>query len=75
MCLLNLQNDMQREYIEWLARKCGYRFVEEWRIGMYFATTKNRVQRPNDYRDVWDDDNLVEQAKESFRRYVGSEKC
>ena len=43
---------------------------EEWRRQMYIATSKNRVLRPESYRDEWDDDDLVLQAQQDFANYL-----
>lgn len=58
----------QFEYDNWLANQCGYPAVEEWRELMYRATSKNRVERPESYRDEWNDDHLVAQAHEDFKK-------
>ncbi|OAY78671.1 Flavin-containing monooxygenase FMO GS-OX-like 4, partial [Ananas comosus] len=60
--------NIQFEYDDWLANQCGCPPVEEWRKQMYAATGKNRVCRPENYRDVWDDDDLVAQANEDFQK-------
>lgn len=59
----------QFEYDDWLANECGYPAVEEWRKLMYLATSKNRKARPESYRDEWDDDHLVAQAHEDFKKF------
>lgn len=37
---------------------------------MYEATSKNRILRPETYRDEWDDDDLVLQAEQDFAKYL-----
>lgn len=57
------------DYDNWIADQCGIPRVEEWRVQMYVATSKNRVLRPESYRDEWDDDDLVLQAQRDFANY------
>lgn len=61
--------DSQFEYNDWLAVQSGCLVSEEWRKQMYFATSKNRITRPETYRDVWEDDDLVSQAHQDFIQY------
>jgi hypothetical protein len=61
---------MQFEYDDWLAEQCGYAPIEEWRKLMYAAGAKNKVARPESYRDEWDDDHLVAEANEDFKKYL-----
>ncbi|XP_031502628.1 flavin-containing monooxygenase FMO GS-OX-like 5 [Nymphaea colorata] len=56
----------QSEYDDWLSMQCGCMKVEEWRKEMFAATYKNRIARPENYRDEWDDHDLVLQAQEHF---------
>lgn len=63
---------LQFDYTDELAAECGYPAVEEWRKQMYAATGKNKVARPESYRDEWDDHSLVLQAHEYFQRYCES---
>lgn len=37
---------------------------------MYMATSKNRVLRPESYRDEWEDDDFVLQAEQEFANYL-----
>lgn len=62
--------DQQFEYDDWLAAKSGSPLVEEWRKNMYFATSPNRIIRPETYRDEWDDDELMLQAHQDFLQYL-----
>ncbi|GMP95878.1 hypothetical protein CsSME_00044757 [Camellia sinensis var. sinensis] len=62
----------QFEYYDWLAAECGYPAAEKWRNQMYSAATKNRMARPETYRDEWDDQHLVSQANEDFIKYSSS---
>ncbi|KAL0913059.1 hypothetical protein M5K25_016490 [Dendrobium thyrsiflorum] len=62
----------QFEYDDWLASQCGCPPVAEWRKQMYEATAKNRVARPESYRDEWDDDDLVAAAHQDFKKFLFS---
>ncbi|XP_020592568.1 flavin-containing monooxygenase FMO GS-OX-like 4 isoform X2 [Phalaenopsis equestris] len=59
--------DYQFEYDDWLASQCGCPPVEEWRKQMYEETAKNRIERPESYRDEWEDDDLVAAAYHDFK--------
>ncbi|WJX60433.1 hypothetical protein P8452_45640 [Trifolium repens] len=59
----------QWDYNNWIADQCGVPAMEEWRREMYMATSKNRLLRPETYRDEWDDDELVLQAEHEFANY------
>lgn len=61
---------LQWDYNNWIADQCGVPAMEEWRKQMYIATSKNRLTRPETYRDEWDDDDLVQQAEHEFANYV-----
>ncbi|KAJ4754209.1 Flavin-containing monooxygenase [Rhynchospora pubera] len=63
-------SDFQFEYDDWLAEQCGLPPVEDWRKEMYVVASKNRVARPEVYRDEWDDDHLVEQSYKYFENLV-----
>lgn len=60
---------MQWEYNNWIADQCGAPVMEEWRKQMYMAASKNRLLRPETYRDEWDDDDLVLEAEHEFANY------
>uniref|UniRef100_J3N4R7 Flavin-containing monooxygenase n=2 Tax=Oryza brachyantha TaxID=4533 RepID=J3N4R7_ORYBR len=62
--------DYQFEYDDWLAEQCGLPPIEQWRKMMYAANSKNKAARPESYRDEWDDDHLVAEAKEYFKKYL-----
>ncbi|KAK9927507.1 hypothetical protein M0R45_024688 [Rubus argutus] len=62
--------DYQFEYDDWLAAQCGCPVSEEWRKQMYLAVSKNRRARRETYRDEWEDDHLVLQAHEDFKKYT-----
>ncbi|CAL5187620.1 unnamed protein product [Lathyrus oleraceus] len=64
------KNLAQWDYNNWIADQCGVPAMEEWRKQMYIATSKNRLTRPETYRDEWDDDDLVQQAEHEFANYV-----
>ncbi|KAF6152992.1 hypothetical protein GIB67_021597 [Kingdonia uniflora] len=59
-------SDYQFDYNDWLAGECEFPASEEWRKQMYTATGKNRIARPETYRDEWEDQHLVLQAQEDF---------
>uniref|UniRef100_A0A0D9XM93 Flavin-containing monooxygenase n=1 Tax=Leersia perrieri TaxID=77586 RepID=A0A0D9XM93_9ORYZ len=59
----------QFEYDDWLAEQCGHPPIEQWRKMMYAANKENKAARPESYRDEWDDDHLVAEAKEDFKKY------
>lgn len=62
---------LQWDYNNWIADQCGVPGIEEWRIKMYVATSKNRVSQPEIYRDEWNDeyDDLALQAEQDFTNY------
>ncbi|KAI5328541.1 hypothetical protein L3X38_027938 [Prunus dulcis] len=62
--------DCQFEYNDWLAALCGCPVSEEWRKKMYLEVSKNRHARPETYRDEWEDDHLILQAHEDFKKYT-----
>ncbi|KAH9777343.1 Flavin-containing monooxygenase FMO GS-OX-like 4 [Citrus sinensis] len=64
--------DYQFDYDNWLAEQCGYLGVEGWRKQMYNAVSKNRLTRPETYRDEWDDHHLILQAQEDFIKYTSN---
>ncbi|KQJ97746.1 hypothetical protein BRADI_3g32990v3 [Brachypodium distachyon] len=66
----NFSGDYQFEYDDWLAEQCGHPPIEEWRKMMYAANARNKAARPENYRDEWDDDHLVAQANEDFRKHL-----
>ncbi|XP_027359994.1 flavin-containing monooxygenase FMO GS-OX-like 4 isoform X1 [Abrus precatorius] len=61
---------LQWDYDNWIADLCGLAPVEEWRRQMYMAVSKNKVLRPESYRDEWEDDDLVLQAQHAFANYM-----
>ncbi|XP_062201165.1 flavin-containing monooxygenase FMO GS-OX-like 3 isoform X2 [Phragmites australis] len=63
-------SNYQFEYGDWLAEQCGHPPIEEWRKLMYAANARNKVARPESYRDKWDDDHLVADAHEDFNKYL-----
>lgn len=67
-------SDYQFEYNDWLAAECGYPASEEWRKQMFVMAGKNRLARPETYRDIWDDHNLILEAQADFQQYCRS-KC
>jgi hypothetical protein len=62
---------LQFEYDDWLAEQCGYSWIEEWRKLVYAASAKNKVARPESYRDEWDDkDHLAAEANKDFKKHL-----
>ncbi|EER91959.1 hypothetical protein BDA96_01G295400 [Sorghum bicolor] len=60
----------QFEYDDWLAEQCGYPPIEEWRKQMYAVNAMNKAARPESYRDEWDDEHLVAEANEYFKKFL-----
>ncbi|KAI3706950.1 hypothetical protein L6452_25056 [Arctium lappa] len=60
----------QFEYNDWIATKCGCPQTEEWRKKMYSATSLNREARPETYRDEWEDEDLVLEAYQDFKKQI-----
>lgn len=58
------------EYEDWLAEQCGLEKFEEWRKVMNNTARMNFSDHPESYRDEWDDDHLVAQAHQDFRKYL-----
>ncbi|CAH1435050.1 unnamed protein product [Lactuca virosa] len=58
----------QFEYNDWIATQCGSPKTEEWRKKMYSAASLGRKERPETYRDEWEDDDLVSQAYQDFTK-------
>lgn len=58
------------EYADWLAAQCVCTVSEEWRKQMLLTVAKSWFVRPNTYHDEWDDNHLVLQAYEDFRKYT-----
>lgn len=63
----NMSN-YQFEYNDWLADECGCSPSEEWRKQMYLVTSRNKRARPETYRDEWEDEHLVSQARQHFHQ-------
>ncbi|XP_037426923.1 flavin-containing monooxygenase FMO GS-OX-like 4 isoform X1 [Triticum dicoccoides] len=59
------------EYEDWLVERCGLESIEEWRRVIY-VTARGRIRdRPESYRDEWDDDaQLLEQAHRDLGKYL-----
>ncbi|KAE9613153.1 hypothetical protein Lal_00027404 [Lupinus albus] len=62
--------DVQWDYDNWIADQCGFPAIEEWRVQMYKASSKNKRAQPESYRDKWEDDGLVLQAQQDFANYI-----
>ncbi|PKA46486.1 Flavin-containing monooxygenase FMO GS-OX-like 3 [Apostasia shenzhenica] len=58
------------KHMDWLASQCGFPPVEEWRHQMYDVSQKNRFLHPESFRDEWDDDDLVNQAHQDFKKLL-----
>jgi len=63
-------SNYQFEYDDWLAEQCSHTPIEEWRKQMYNFNGINKAVRPESYRDEWDDDHLVAEANEYFKKYL-----
>lgn len=63
-------SNFQFDYDDWLAEQCGHPPIEEWRKQMYVANAMNKAARPESYRDEWDDDHLVAEANEDFKKFL-----
>lgn len=61
---------VQFEYDDWLAKQCGHPPIEEWRKQIFVVNSKNKVARPESFRDEWDDDHLVTEANEDFKKFL-----
>ncbi|KAM7257292.1 hypothetical protein ACFE04_013033 [Oxalis oulophora] len=62
--------ETQFDYNDWLAAQCGILKCEEWRKEMYFVAGRNKCDRPETYRDDWDNEELVSQAYNDFAQYT-----
>ncbi|OVA15147.1 Flavin monooxygenase FMO [Macleaya cordata] len=62
--------DSRAEYIDWLAAECGSLPWEEWRKQMELESFKRTLSQPETYRDEWEDEHLILQAQEEFRKYL-----
>ncbi|KAJ7944767.1 Flavin-containing monooxygenase [Quillaja saponaria] len=60
----------QFDYNNWVAAQCSCPSFEEWKKQMYLVTAKNRVVRPETYRDEWEDDDFILQAQEDFKKFT-----
>jgi hypothetical protein len=61
---------LQFEYEDWLAEQCKLENIEEWRKVIYVATKPKMLDRPERYRDDWDDHHLLAQAHDDFTKYI-----
>lgn len=60
----------QFEYDHWLSSECEHPGVEEWRKQMYVANGKNKIAFPESYRDKWEDEHLLAQALQDFKKLL-----
>lgn len=58
----------QFEYNDWVATQCGCPPSEEWRKQMYAYASGNKTTRPETYRDEWEDEHLILEAHEDFKK-------
>lgn len=58
------------EYEDWLAEQCGQEKYEEWRKLIYIGARTKGTTLPESYRDLWDDDEFLEQARHDFTKYL-----
>ncbi|XP_066340047.1 flavin-containing monooxygenase FMO GS-OX-like 2 [Miscanthus floridulus] len=63
-------SNYQFEYDDWLAEQCGHPPMEERRKQMYAVNSMNKAARPESYRDEWDDEHLVAEANEYFKKFL-----
>ncbi|KAL2609565.1 hypothetical protein R1flu_028138 [Riccia fluitans] len=67
------------EYVDWLLEQCGETPAESWRKEIYLMTSVNRRVNP-DYRDSWEDQELLEIANASLHELseklcIGLSRC
>jgi hypothetical protein len=60
---------VQYDYEDWVADQCGLERIERWRKEMFVAALKNFADRPESYRNEWDDDHLLLEAHRDFTKY------
>ncbi|KAL3497458.1 hypothetical protein ACH5RR_040190 [Cinchona calisaya] len=63
----------QFEYDDWLAAQAGCLLTEEWRKQMYFESSMRKRARPETYRDQWEDEHLISQARDDFLKYLSED--
>jgi hypothetical protein len=62
---------LQFEYEDWLVEQCGLENIEVWRKEIYVGAKPKMLDRPESYRDKWDDDHdLLAQAYNDFKEYI-----
>nr|QWJ73361.1 aliphatic glucosinolate S-oxygenase 2-1 [Isatis tinctoria] len=59
---------IQSNYLDWIAEECGCPPVEPWRSQQVDRGYQRLVSNPENYRDEWDDDELIQEAYEEFAR-------
>lgn len=57
---------LQSNYLDWVAEECGCQPVEPWRTQQVDRGYGRLGSNPENYRDEWDDDNLIKEAYEDF---------
>ncbi|CAH8341054.1 unnamed protein product [Eruca vesicaria subsp. sativa] len=64
----NLWIHSESKYLDWVAEESGCLLVEPWRVQQVERGYKRLVSNPENYRDEWDDNDLIEEAYEDFSR-------
>ncbi|KAK3242162.1 Flavin-containing monooxygenase FMO GS-OX5 [Cymbomonas tetramitiformis] len=64
----HMLGDEQFAYNNRLCAACGVEPLAAWRESMYYATGKNKRARPEEYRDIWTDEALREEARQVEER-------
>ncbi|KAL3701103.1 hypothetical protein R1sor_019125 [Riccia sorocarpa] len=54
------------EYVNWMLHECGERQMNSWRRDIFLTTTLSKLAYPFDYREVWDDQELLDIANASL---------
>eukprot|EP00879_Flechtneria_rotunda_P030484 GHRR01033122.1.p1 GENE.GHRR01033122.1~~GHRR01033122.1.p1 ORF type:complete len:102 (+),score=33.34 GHRR01033122.1:417-722(+) len=65
---VHMQNELQWQYNDWLAAAAGPHVprLPEWRQRMYMHTGANKRSHPEDYRDRWEDQDVVAVAEKEL---------
>mmetsp|Transcript_7251 Transcript_7251/g.26674 ORF Transcript_7251/g.26674 Transcript_7251/m.26674 type:complete len:188 (-) Transcript_7251:1901-2464(-) len=58
--------DDQFHYNDMISKITNSRPLPAWRKAMYEANSKNKRSRPEEYRDVWDDHDILQEALEQM---------
>lgn len=57
---------IQSKYLDWISEECGCQLVEPWRKKQVDNGYGRLVSKPENYRDEWNDDDLIKEAYEDF---------